>query len=199
MPTRRSKHSARPFTSSTAATLDTANRPAFIELQTAVAAYIEAFHTTMVLYTHINDMVFGTLMTMGDQVQEEAEAIKASGVGEQRLVEELTISTLDQTGRAILMLAIGGTLIGAGISWFTGRGIARPVVRLSAAMRSLSEGDNKVAILGVERGDEIGAMAKAVDVFKQNAIEMEGMRGAQEEQAEAGCSVGTESGTAGAR
>src|SRR5690606_8702127 len=50
-------------------------------------------------------------------------------------------------------------------------GVARPVVRMAAAMRSLAAGDSTVEVPGRGRRDEVGAMAEAVQVFKDNAAE----------------------------
>src|SRR5262249_35378879 len=48
-------------------------------------------------------------------------------------------------------------------------------------MMRLAEGDKAVTVAGASRGDEIGEMAKAVQVFKDNAIAMDRMRSEQEE------------------
>src|SRR5690606_15772782 len=47
--------------------------------------------------------------------------------------------------------------------------IVRPVRRMTAAMNALAAGDTEVAVPEVGRRDEIGEMAKAVQVFKENA------------------------------
>ena len=51
------------------------------------------------------------------------------------------------------------------------RQIARPLKSMTNAMQTLSKGRTDVDIPGQERVDEIGEMAGAVEVFKQNAIE----------------------------
>ncbi|UZE48200.1 methyl-accepting chemotaxis protein [Rhodopseudomonas sp. P2A-2r] len=56
------------------------------------------------------------------------------------------------------------------IAWFIGRSITRPLGRLGARMKSLADGALDESIPGVERGDEIGAMAATVQVFKDNAL-----------------------------
>ncbi|MBP7063469.1 methyl-accepting chemotaxis protein [Ferrovibrio sp.] len=48
--------------------------------------------------------------------------------------------------------------------------ITRPIGGITAAMRQLATGDLETRILGAERRDEIGAMAKAVGVFKDNMV-----------------------------
>ncbi|MGI9382846.1 MAG: CHASE3 domain-containing protein [Methyloligellaceae bacterium] len=62
-------------------------------------------------------------------------------------------------------------LIGSGLSWLVGTGIARPLNRITEAMRRLADGDTSVEIAGAERGDEIGAIARATEIFRDNAVE----------------------------
>ena len=68
----------------------------------------------------------------------------------------------------------GFTLV---LVFFIVRGITKPISGMTTAMKALAGGDNTVEIKGAERGDEIGAMATAVQVFKDNAVEMERMEG----------------------
>ena len=51
------------------------------------------------------------------------------------------------------------------------RGIAAPIERLRARMVSLADGNTDEAISGIERKDEVGQMAAAVSIFRDNAIE----------------------------
>jgi methyl-accepting chemotaxis protein len=68
------------------------------------------------------------------------------------------------------------TLTGAtGICCLTGAwlvtGVSRPISRMAGVMRRLAQHDTAVAIFGRDRSDEIGAMADAMQVFKQNMLE----------------------------
>ena len=63
----------------------------------------------------------------------------------------------------ILVLALG--ILGIAL------GVIRPVVRMTSVMKRLADGDLKIEIPSVERRDEIGSMAKAVEVFKQAAVD----------------------------
>jgi C4-dicarboxylate-specific signal transduction histidine kinase len=69
-------------------------------------------------------------------------------------------------GAASLIIA---TLVGVLLT----RGIAAPITRMTSAMTTLSKGDTTVEVPGVNRSDEIGAMAAAVQIFKDNMIERE--------------------------
>lgn len=53
------------------------------------------------------------------------------------------------------------------------RRVCKPIVDLTATMSRLASGNTSDEITGVERSDEIGAMAAAVRVFKDNMIEAE--------------------------
>jgi len=51
------------------------------------------------------------------------------------------------------------------------RSIAVPITRMTSTMTTLAKGDTTVAVPGVSRSDEIGAMAAAAEIFKDNMIE----------------------------
>jgi diguanylate cyclase (GGDEF)-like protein len=72
--------------------------------------------------------------------------------------------------RTLLGLGLGAAMLALLGSVLVGRGIARPVLRLTAVMNQLAGGDTDVAIPGTARRDEVGAMAHAVEVFRANLI-----------------------------
>jgi len=80
------------------------------------------------------------------------------------------------------IVGIGIAVIGFGLflNWFIGRSIAGPLRRLSGAMGKLAAGDSGVDIPGTEAKDEIGAMARTVIVFRDNAVEREQLAVTQE-------------------
>ncbi len=53
------------------------------------------------------------------------------------------------------------------------RGVARPLADLAAVMGKLADRDYGVAVTGTRRGDEVGLMARSVDVLKTAGIEAE--------------------------
>ena len=59
------------------------------------------------------------------------------------------------------------------VIWWLTRRMFAPLARLSTASRRIADGELGTAITGLERGDEIGEMARAVDVFKNNSLERE--------------------------
>jgi methyl-accepting chemotaxis protein len=87
--------------------------------------------------------------------------------------KEATDSAADNYSAArlitIVTLAIG-MLIAIGAMAFSFFGIARPIGRITDSMNVLAGGDMKAEIPFAERRDEIGSMAAAVQVFKDNMI-----------------------------
>jgi len=68
----------------------------------------------------------------------------------------------------------------AGIGYTTARSALRPVVQMTGVMNELSQGNLEVEIPGAGRGDEIGEMAGAVEVFRENMVRNEEMKAEQE-------------------
>lgn len=80
-------------------------------------------------------------------------------------------------------VAVGGLLFLVVLLGFVAnRLVGAPLARMSEAMTLLAKGDNGVEVPATDRSDDIGAMARTVQVFKDNAIEMEHMRAQQAEE-----------------
>ena len=58
-------------------------------------------------------------------------------------------------------------------------GIVRPIKALVGCMGVLAKGDYAVVVPGKDRGDEVGVMANAIEVFRHNGLEVERMRAEQ--------------------
>ena len=81
-----------------------------------------------------------------------------------------------------LALAILGiAVIGGAIAWLIGRSISRPLGELGARMEGLANGSLDGEIPGIDRGDEVGAMAATVQIFKDNALRIRGLEQAEAE------------------
>jgi methyl-accepting chemotaxis protein len=73
----------------------------------------------------------------------------------------------------LLMTGFGsaGVLVGLVLAWAIGNAIARPIIGMTKAMTGLAARDWLVAVPSLQQSDEIGAMARAVQQFKENGIE----------------------------
>ncbi len=87
------------------------------------------------------------------------------------------------TARVFIGIGIGLVLLlSVGTALVLIRHIARPIAVMTGAMRRLAGHDLTVAVPSIGRGDEIGAMAAAVQVFKNSMTEAD--RLSVEQQAE---------------
>ncbi|WP_417836858.1 methyl-accepting chemotaxis protein [Thalassospira tepidiphila] len=105
-----------------------------------------------------------------------AEEAKLIGVRKADNAERVTM-----TNTIIIATIAIAVAVGLGLAVLIGNGISGPINRMTAAMAKLAGGDLEVEIIGLDRGDEIGDMAKATQVFKENAQKMEEL---QKEQVE---------------
>lgn len=81
---------------------------------------------------------------------------------------------------SILIILFG--MLGLGVlGAVIGKSFAKPLVRMTDIMSALSQGDVRVEVPYRDRGDEIGEMAAAVQVFKENSMETQRLRQEQEE------------------
>jgi methyl-accepting chemotaxis protein len=125
------------------------------------------------------------------ETREDARQIEANGMGRAYMdgIRE-KVADLDKSARARLAVrsiaqsravtvavsvTIGALivliLVALALWYGLSRAIARPITRITGVMALLAEGDTGVTVKGLDRRDELGAMARAVDVFKLNALD----------------------------
>jgi methyl-accepting chemotaxis protein len=142
--------------------------------------------------TWMNDIAGKEIALMRDPAtRDQARVLEVSGAGKQSMdavrakgaeIEKVEADLLKvraaQQNAAFsttyTVAWIGGLaafLIAGSMCWVLTRSIAKPIVRMTDVMTKLANGDKGIQITGTDRKDEIGAMAKAVEVFKHNAIE----------------------------
>jgi methyl-accepting chemotaxis protein len=136
------------------------------------------------------------------ETQEEARKLESSGAGkasmdafrakilefesaERSLLEKRNAdaqAAISTSYQVIVAGAIISVILAAVVGWLLTLSIAKTVSRMTAAMTDLAAGNTKTEIPAQGRKDEIGEMAKAVGVFKDNMIEAERLRADQEAQ-----------------
>jgi signal transduction histidine kinase len=89
---------------------------------------------------------------------------------ERQLRREQTVSARRSVRTTVLGAAAASGLLGVGLALLVGLSITRPIGRLAGAMRRIASGSLELEVPDRGRRDEIGAMAGAVEVFKDNMI-----------------------------
>jgi methyl-accepting chemotaxis protein len=105
-----------------------------------------------------------------DAIQHSAEVIQADVDSKTR-----TIFTLLAVVITLSVVAVVGVLT------LTARSVVRPVKAMTSAMGSLAAGDLSTEIPGRDRKDELGAMAGALAVLKENSVRAQQLSGEQNE------------------
>ena len=82
-------------------------------------------------------------------------------------IDDLNAAFLSEMLKSAGWLA-GALLLLVGIAVPITRSLTGPIARITGNMKQLAEGDLETEIEGADRNDEIGDMARAVEVFKQN-------------------------------
>ena len=75
-------------------------------------------------------------------------------------------------GQSLMMMAIVGgaaLLIMGVVALLVSRALTRPIPQLSATMNAIADGDFKAAVPFIGNSNEIGSMARAVEVFRINS------------------------------
>ncbi|MDD3287745.1 MAG: response regulator [Alphaproteobacteria bacterium] len=85
---------------------------------------------------------------------------------------EMPISTAIPYILISIVIVVLASLIICGIIYFVIREFVRPIVDMTEAMYSVSAGKLDTPIPAVDREDELGAMASALSVFKENAVKI---------------------------
>ena len=120
------------------------------------------------------EMYAEVLPQLGSLVQDSQADFKGASIA----LEENTSATFAQIMGVIVIV----TLIVLVLATLIGRGISNPIGAMTGAMGTLASGDLDVEIPSQENKNEIGDMAAAVQVFKENAIRVKEMEAEAKEQ-----------------
>ncbi len=90
-------------------------------------------------------------------------------VGTGVYIDDLKAQTWASTQRSLIVAGVI-LLFMLVVSIFVAGSVTGPLRRMTAAMNDLASGNLAVEVPGVGRGDEVGEMAKAVEIFKSNAV-----------------------------
>ena len=137
--------------------------------------------------------------------REQAQNMEISGAGKTQMdsirvllaefaaMESALLGQREETLQANLstgrLIGIGGALLAivlaVAASLFLGRDISGPIDRLKQAMERMTKGERSLDIEGTQRGDELGEVARAVEVFRLALAEADRIAAEQAQNREA--------------
>ncbi|KAA0598153.1 methyl-accepting chemotaxis protein/CHASE3 domain sensor protein [Azospirillum lipoferum] len=133
--------------------------------------YTSGFNAVVKATTERDRLVNEVLIPVGDSISKEAEQLTVASVDAQKSLGMATGAFIDKARGGMMIASLIAVVLGLATALLIGRGLSRPVVAMTDRMTRLAGGDRSVDIPGLERTDEIGGMAKALQVFKSSLIE----------------------------
>jgi len=121
-----------------------------------------------------NAPAMGALQVLTDEFDLQRTTVSAAVRKEVNKVRSFAIVGAIGIGFVFLLLT-------SGFVWFTRRRLSGPLNKLNRVMRTLADGDKTVKVPNFTSADEIGDMAGAVRVFKENMMETERLQTEQRE------------------
>jgi methyl-accepting chemotaxis protein len=148
-------------------------------LQGALDSYV----ASMKEYVQSSQKLSGIIKSMGDIFTaiepnfDKIESFTSAGAEDAR-------ATVDRARDSIRMVIVSASaiiIILFSLAGFTmARAIVKPIIAMTDCMARLAKKDWGTEIPAIDRKDEVGQMARAVDVFKQSGIENERLVAAQQ-------------------
>jgi methyl-accepting chemotaxis protein len=153
-------------------------------VQSALDAYAKSFNQISAEMIEANKLYDDVLLTKLRALEALDVEMQKSLDADMIATKAATDGTIASTTEAQEVLAGLSLLLGIGFASLIGRRIARPVIAMTATMAGLAAGDRSVAIPALDHKDEIGEMARAVEVFKTGLIEADELAAAQQAEQE---------------
>lgn len=139
-----------------------------IELLSAMSEYRSVFgelsDSALKMGLNPEDGIRGEMRVTFEKAMRVAEEMAAKISSE---IETEGAGQVDQ--RVMLVIALAGLV--SVLIWMIARSINNPLQRVQLLMFRLANGDLNVEIGEVSRGDEIGTMARAIEVFREHALQ----------------------------
>lgn len=157
---------------------------ALSDVEKELPKHEQAFEELVQVIAELNQIRGQALDANGNAIGEKIAAVKASTHEDANKLQQETEKSTAQGDIQNVVMAITMTMLGALVAWVIGRSIATPVTALTAVMGRLADSDWRTEVAGAERKDELGQMARAVFIFKENGMAAERMQAEQRSEQE---------------
>jgi methyl-accepting chemotaxis protein len=142
----------------------------------AITTWQEAFvDATKVAQARIARLASWTTKE-GDVMAAGADVLRVEGTRATDEAQSGVVGTIHRVNTIQLIMGALIVLIGLALSGALARSITRPIANMVEVLRKLAANDRSFAIPETDRRDEIGQMAKAAQVFKDNMTEADRLR-----------------------
>ncbi|CUA99662.1 methyl-accepting chemotaxis protein [Pannonibacter indicus] len=162
------------------AVADTAQKQQLADVRKAMDAYFK----TIIAMVDVaakdpanEKAITGALATALSGQKNVTDAVKVYSTYSDSMMKrqrETASSSAISAATTMVVTAVIAIIAGIGIGLYVSQyGVAKPISAMVETLTRLADGDNSVTVEGTDRRDEIGAVARATLIFKENSIEKE--------------------------
>ncbi len=148
-----------------------------------VVAYDKAFDG-VIASTKVRDAEINKVITVsGPRLAKDAQQIVDSISGVRSRATLLAQTSASAALLVVLIAAVAGIALALLAAMLISQIVGKPINVLAGQMRLLADGEFDTEVHGIDRSDEVGEMARAVEIFRANGKEVEeGRRNALESE-----------------
>ncbi|MCA1974874.1 MAG: methyl-accepting chemotaxis protein [Caenispirillum sp.] len=155
----------------------------FETLKAAMQKTAESLASVKMGASQLRTMMDSSLAGRARALQSSVDALQKATQDEAARIKEAALAETRTASTVTPVVGGIGLLIGIVLAVVLGTGLSRPVRAMTDAMTRLADGDLDVRIPAQGRGDELGRMAAAVQIFKEHAEANRRHEAEREEQA----------------
>ncbi len=166
-----------------ASTADAEEQKQLADIRTSLNAYFETIRAmvkTAGTEAGKDPKVMATALNAAlDGQKAVTAAVKVYSTYSAKTLSQSRAYAIDESQTTVLILAVTAAVcIAAGVALslvIARREIANPIRRMTLVMSAMAKGNSDLAVTDTDRRDEIGEMARALEVFRANEIHMREM------------------------
>ncbi|SEA46857.1 methyl-accepting chemotaxis protein [Rubrimonas cliftonensis] len=120
----------------------------------------------------LRELRFGQLDALGPQILHAFGVVSEQAKAQRDAIGPEMSRTVNLAEITAVALSVGATIVGVLMAWFCMQSISSAIRKQSGAMERLASGDLDIEIDGAQHRHELGAMARALENFRENAREV---------------------------
>jgi len=148
-----------------------------------VPQYATAFQAAATEIAEVGRLIGEVDARLSDEIAQAIAAVKTSQQAALRETFEASNQAMAQTVTVAITLTGIALAIGSALAWLISRGIVGPIARMTGAMTALADGKFETEVPARDNKDEVGQMAAAVQVFKENMVKARDLAAKELEEA----------------
>ncbi|MFN3460870.1 MAG: methyl-accepting chemotaxis protein [Oceanibaculum sp.] len=152
------------------------------ELRKNLGEWRDLFAGIVKNVTATNVILDTQLDKIGPAVAGDLEKLENDNAERQNEIGPRASTDIERSVMVAIAASVLALITGVLSALLIGRSISTPIISMTAAMGRLAGGDKTVEIPAQGRKDEVGEMAEAVQVFKDNMIKAEMLAAEQEKE-----------------